>query len=164
MEAGLNSKSYIGNKSNLIIYSICFLCIFNLIFFPGITDGKQTSGIFVLVSIGLIVINALLYWIIKYFLKKAKIIPKLFADYLIIFWTSELSVFCISGGKISLFGLLYDLHYYDNTTSYPDILIFREKTSFALSISFLISVILCIILKMVFGKKSIAVTNQPTDH
>jgi hypothetical protein len=141
----------IRNNRNVLIYSLCFLLIFNLLFLPGFTDGRQTTNMFIIASFVIVILTFLYYLVLKFLLRK-KNIPFLL-DCLILFLLSELAVFCIKGGEICLFGIPYKLQYYTGTNTTADIVLFREQRDFALSMSFLFGGVICVIQNLVFYKR-----------
>ncbi len=146
----------INNNRNFLVYSLCFLLTYNLIFLPGFTNEIQTKGIFVVSSFGIITFTFLLYLLSKFLLKKLNIGVTIWIDCLLLFLLSELTIFIFSGGEICLFGLIYRLG--NNAKTANSTVVFREQRDFAFSISFLISACVCFFQGIIFQKR-IVVSN-----
>ncbi len=146
-----------ANK-NFVVYAICFLLTFNLYFLPGFSDSHQTSNMLVLISFIHVALNSIVFWILyRFILGKTGIKGSVFIHCLILYLSSEFVIFCLSGGKVCLFGIIYKSHW--NTDSIDnEILNFRKKRDFAFSMSFLISAVICFILRVAFYKKASKIT------
>ena len=138
-----------SNKS-FLIYAIPFLLIFNFYFLPGLTDGEQTTVVFILTSFIQIGLTFLVFKLLMYILRKRKKELPNWAYGVILYVLSECAIFIISG-EVSLFGISYKLHL-NTQPGDSDILVFRQQRCFAFSMSFLIAAVVCSVAQ-IFGVK-----------
>lgn len=133
MRGSYSFWSYIKTAA---VYNSFFLIVFNLFFLPSFSDGGETTGMFVLISVLLALVTTLAYAAIKRIFK----IGPSWADFLWLYVLSELALLCFMG-EPCLFGIIYKLHLTNGNTA-VDIALFREKRDYALSVSFLIAAVL----------------------
>jgi len=140
-------------NKEFLLYAIPFLLIFNFYFLPNLTDGHQTTVVFILTSFIQMGLTFLVFRLLLFILKKSKKELPGWAYGLTLYLLSECVIFVISG-EVSLFGVSYKLHLNAAATD-KDILVFREQRCFAFSMSFLISAAVCSIAPILnFREKS----------
>jgi hypothetical protein len=129
-------------------YAISVALVFDLGFLPGIEDGTQTAGMFLIASV-LLAILLVVFSFLFYYFTTSKL--KHIAGYcLMMYLVSEL-IAALALGKPCLFGLFIMPVVYQGTP-YPDIYLFQKHTAFGLSCSFTIAAFVCITRKVMATK------------
>ncbi len=141
-------------------FAIYFVLLFNVVFMQKVTDGAQTTAMFVVFSVLISLMVIVLFALGKVVFKTSHSITavRLLTDSLLLYILSEAVFFCF-GGEFSVFGMMYKLHIY--TDSYADIVLFRENRDFAFSISSLIAAGLLFIQQIIFRRKVTDDTDIP---
>ncbi|HWZ04788.1 MAG TPA: hypothetical protein VNX40_14325 [Mucilaginibacter sp.] len=132
-------------------YTLYFVIIFNILFIQNLTDGTQTTNVFIAMSFAISILVIAFFTFFNFLLKKLSIKGNLLSDILILYLVSELAFFCLGEGP-ALWGILYKFHFYDGTGD-ADILQWREQTRFVFSVSCLIAAILYLIQRLIFRKQ-----------
>ncbi|MGF7076255.1 hypothetical protein [Mucilaginibacter sp. 3215] len=121
------------------IYTLYFIFIFIFTFIEFATDGAPTTGMFIIISVGISLLIILFFGICRALLKFNKQ-NNVLIDSLILYLLAEISFLCISG-ELSFFGVLHIFHLNDELR-YPILNLFREKTELVFSLSSFISAFL----------------------
>ncbi|MDB5128861.1 MAG: hypothetical protein JWQ85_3093 [Mucilaginibacter sp.] len=114
------------------IYTIYFFVIFILAFIQLATDGSPTTGMFIIIAVGISLMIILFFGVCRSLFKLNKE-NHVFLDALMLYLLAEISFLCM-GGQISFFGLLYVFHMNDDL-KYPVLNSFRERTELIFSSS-----------------------------
>jgi hypothetical protein len=122
----------------LWIYSLCFILIFNIIFFSKSTDSSETSGMFILISFFLQILTFILFpftiVVVSYVgFKTNRIIMAI-----VLFLIGEIAILLLTG-NVSLFGLFENSPPNVSKDLQEELLVFHKNRDFALSVSNLIS-------------------------
>ena len=149
----MNYHNNLSRLTKFLIYGISFIANFNFIFDNYVTDGKPTSGMFLIVSIILTGATIAVYLLLIRLLKRTTNTINNFYDALLLYISSEIS-FIITGEPGSFFGLRYILHLYNKDIT-PDLLQIRIDSERAFSLSFLIAAIIYFTAAQLLPKKEI---------
>jgi hypothetical protein len=129
-------------------YAISVALVFDIGFLPGIQDGSQTEGMFLIMSV-LMAIFLVAFSFFFYYLTTNKL-KHILRYCLMMYAVSEL-IAALVLGRPCLFGLFIKPVVYGGTP-YPDIYIFQKHTAFGLSCSFVIAAVMCIARKVMTTK------------
>jgi len=140
-------------------YAVYFLIIYNItIIQQSSRNGKETTGIFFIMSFLLIGFVMLVFALIKTVLTLKFLVDKPFFDCIILYILSEVCISCF-GGEVCFFGLFYKLKIY--TVSYSsDLIPFRIARDMAISSSFLSAAVLYYLQRKI-TKNNIPSTETP---
>jgi hypothetical protein len=129
-------------------YAISVALVFDLGFLPGIEDGTQTAGMFLIASVLLAILLVVFSFLFYYFTTNKL---KHIAGYCLMMYLLSEFVAALVLGKPCLFGLFIKPVVYGGTP-YPDIYIFQKHAALGLSCSFVIAAVMCIARKAIVTK------------
>jgi hypothetical protein len=137
-------------KADVIFYVVVFIIVFDFFFLPTFSDSRETTGIYIIASVILGIGSFILFFVVRYAFKKWNVAINVFGECVLLYFLSELLTLISSGGIIGFWGLAYRLHLLTNSTE--DLIVFREKSGFGSSMSFLIAAAICLLQKLFFSR------------
>jgi len=124
------------------LFSLFYILIFNLFYFPTLTDSGQTTNVFFVITVIVSFLTTTAYVLIHLLLKRRTTFIYYLMNVLLLFVLSELSTLLI-GGVIPFFGVFYHSGFAHNFSNYKDapadMLAFRQSRDYAMSMSAIIS-------------------------